>query len=195
MFLDEPGPSPGRDRMYQDDIADQGYVMNLTRSWAWHPVLSDGLVELLDEARVAGDLSLRERALLVTSAASALGDSYCSLAWGKRLAELTDVGTAAAVVGGKSPESLPEDEAVLVEWGRLLATDPNSATPAHIARLRALGYDDGRILAMTVWTALRVAFSVVNDALGSRPDAELVDAAPPGLVATIDFGRRPMTAG
>jgi len=191
MFLNEPGPSPARDRLYAEDVADEGYVMNLTRSWAWHPGLCDGLFDLLDEAKVAGDLSLRERALLVTSAASALGDSYCSLAWGTRLAELTDPATAIDVVSQGGSETLPDDEAVLVEWGRLLATDPNSTTRSHIARLREIGFDDGRLLAMTFWTALRLAFSIVNDALGSEPDAELVQRAPDGLVSAVTFGRPP----
>jgi alkylhydroperoxidase family enzyme len=189
MFLEEPRSSVGRDRLYQEDIAEDGYVANLTRTWAWHPDLSDGLFDLLDQARVAGDLSLRERALLVTSAASGLGDSYCSLAWGTRLAEIADVDTAVEVVRQGQSARIPEEEALLVQWGRLLATDPNSTTREHIAQLRQAGYDDGRIMAMTVWAALRIAFAIVNDALGSEPDAELVERAPDGLVQAIDFGR------
>jgi hypothetical protein len=39
--------------------------------------------------------------VLVTAAASTLGDSYCSLAWGKKLAEAAGSDVAAAVIRGE----------------------------------------------------------------------------------------------
>jgi hypothetical protein len=34
-----------------------------------------------------------------------------------------------------------------------------------------------------------VAFALVNDALGARPDAQLRTAAPPEVLAAVTFGR------
>jgi hypothetical protein len=39
----------------------------------------------MSQAFTASGLSFRQRGILVTAAASALGDSYCSLAWGGKL--------------------------------------------------------------------------------------------------------------
>ena len=68
---------------------------------------SEGLSDLMGQATLAGSLTLRQRAVLVTAAASTLGDSYCSLAWGKKLAEETGPDVAAAVIRGADDESEP----------------------------------------------------------------------------------------
>ena len=58
-----------------------------------------------------------------------------------------------------------------------------------VERLRALGYDDRQIFAITLFIALRLAFSTVNDALGVRPDAQLRDSAPAAVLDAVTFGR------
>ena len=55
--------------------------------------------------------------------------------------------------------------------------------------LRAVGYDDAQILAVTAFVALRLAFSTVNDALGVRPDQQLRSAAPGPVLDAVTFGR------
>jgi hypothetical protein len=42
---------------------------------------------------------------------------------------------------------------------------------------------------MTVFVALRLAFSAVNDALGATPDAQLRRDSPAQVAAAADFGR------
>jgi len=42
---------------------------------------------------------------------------------------------------------------------------------------------------MTVYVALRVALSTVNDALGARPDAEYQTLAPAAVRDAVTFGR------
>ena len=66
--------------------------------------------------------------------------------------------------------ALDDDERVLARWARQIARDPNSTTAADVEALRAAGFDDAQILAITVYVALRIAFSSVNDALGAQPD-------------------------
>ena len=53
------------------------------------------LFALMDDMATAAGLSFRDRGLLVSAAASTMGDSYCSLAWGNRLAGASDADVAA----------------------------------------------------------------------------------------------------
>jgi uncharacterized peroxidase-related enzyme len=185
-FLQEPEPTPGALRLYAADEADHGYVMNLTRAWAHRPELKTGLFTLLGEA--AAGLDLRTRAVLVAACAAARGDSYCALAWGARLAAAADPATAAAVVRGDDA-GLDERERALAAWARAVASDPNGTTAADVRALREAGLADAEILAVTVFVALRLAFSAVNDALGAQPDAELGTIAPAPVLDAVAFGR------
>ena len=54
-------------------------------------------------------------------------------------------------------------------------------------------FADAQSVALTVYAALRIAFSTVNDALGARPDRPLVEAAPAAVRAAVTYGR-PMAA-
>ena len=126
----------------------------------------------------------------MSAAASTLGDSYCSLAWGARLA--TEVGddTAAAVLTGDDTGLDPTEQA-LARWARAVARDPNGTTAGDVQALRDAGFADDQIFGITAYVAARLAFSTVNDALGARPDAELVVAAPEVVRATVEWGRPP----
>ena len=165
-----------------------GYVMNSTRLWAHDPDALDGLSDLLGHVVRAGSLTYRQRGILITSCASALGDSYCSLAWGNKLAAEAGVGVAEHVLRGDDAP-LDDSERVLARWARQLARDPNSTTAGDVQALRAAGFDDAQILAITVFVALRIAFSTVNDALGARPDRELGAEVPPEVRDAVTFGR------
>jgi alkylhydroperoxidase family enzyme len=189
MFIDEPTPSPERQALYEGDISDIGYVMNLTRAWAWIPAINDGLFGLLDRAAQIGELSYRDKGILITALASRMGDSYCSLAWGTRLAEATDPETAASVIAGQPSSSMTVRDVALASWARKLAATPNSTTQADVDDLRKAGMSDQQIAAATAYVALRVAFSTFNNAVGAAPDQEQAMAAPPEVVTAIAFGR------
>ncbi len=191
MFLEEAPDSPERAALFAQDFDDSGYVMNLTRAWAWLPEAMGGLFDLMDRAVTAGGLTFRDKGILVTATASTLGDSYCSLAWGSKLAAATDPETAVELASGGDPGSLSARETELARWARLVASDPNATTAEDVDRLRSVGMSDGEILAATLYVALRIAFSTVNDALGARPDAQLVAKAPPELTDVVSFGRAP----
>ncbi|GAA3470115.1 carboxymuconolactone decarboxylase family protein [Nonomuraea roseola] len=187
-FLPPPETSPEAQRLFDEDVAELGYVMNTSRLWAYRPETLAGLSGLLREIADTHGFTRRRRGILVTACASALGDSYCSLAWGLRLAEETGPGTAAGVLGGDD-EGLTEDERVMAAWARKVARDPNSTGEADVAALREAGFGDTEIFAMTAFVALRVAFSTVNDALGARPDAALRSTAPREVLDAVTYGR------
>ena len=193
-FLAAPPETPETHRLFDDDLTSLGYVMNASRLWAHLPAAFVALFELVDDVTRAGDLSFRQRAVLVTSAAAALGDSYCSLAWGKRLAEASSPAVAAAVIGGGT-EGLEDDEKALAKWARQLARDPNAVTNDDVERLRTAGFGDSQILAITAFVALRLAFATVNDALGASPDQELNAAVPNEVRSAVSFGREADSAG
>ena len=46
MFLEQPRANAATSRLYQGDIDKRGYVMNLTRLWAWRPDVNDGFIGL-----------------------------------------------------------------------------------------------------------------------------------------------------
>jgi uncharacterized peroxidase-related enzyme len=187
-FLAEPPMTPQVRAKYDADLESDGYVMDLTRAWAHHPEVDDALSDLIRSAAAAAGLSVRERGILVTACASTFGDSYCSLAWGTRLAAEADPELAVAVLTG-SDAGLSDGERAMAAWARQVARDPNGTSEADVQALRDAGFDDARIFAVTTYVALRLAFSTVNDALGAVPDAELRDATPPAVRAAVTWGR------
>jgi hypothetical protein len=97
---------------------------------------------------------------------------------------------AAAVLRGDDVPLEAADRA-LAHWARTVARDPNATGAAEVQALRDAGSDDAQIVALTLYVALRIAFSTVNDALGARPDRGLVEAAPPAVRKTVTYGRPP----
>lgn len=189
MFIEEPSPSPERQAFYEGDIKGLGYVMNVTRAWAWVPAISAGLFALLDQAAEAGGLTFRDKGILITAMASTMEDSNCSLAWGTRLAEASDPETAAAVIAGHASSSMTVRDRALASWARRLADAPNATNQADVDDLREAGLSDQQIVAASSYIALRIAFSTVNNAIGAAPDKERAEVAPPQVVGAISFGR------
>jgi uncharacterized peroxidase-related enzyme len=193
-YLDPPEVSPDVQRLYDEDVEDAGYVMNLTRLWAQQPGASQLFTDLLGRVAEAGALDRRRRGVLVAACASTLGDAYCSLAWGTRLADEAGAEVAAGVLRGDD-SGLTEDERALARFARLVARDPNATQPGDVQALRDAGLSDEQVFAVTLYVSLRVAFSSVNDALGARPDRQLVERAPAAVRAAVTFGRSPAGEG
>ena len=187
-FLEIPPTSADVRRLYDDSIAKQGFLMNLTRLWAHQPALHRGLFDLVGQAVRAGELTFRQRAILVVAAASAFGDGYCSLAWGSKLSGVAGDHVAGQVLRGDD-DWLDPAERALAGWARRVARDPNATEARDVQPLRDAGYDDAQIFAITVFVALRLAFAIVNDALGARPDAELLATVPASVRHAVTYGR------
>jgi len=187
-FLEEPPMSAPVQALFDKDLTDDGYVWNVTRLWAHQPDTVNSLFALMSQAFRPSGLSFRQRGILVVAAASTLGDSYCSLAWGGKLGQASEAAIAAGVLDG-SDTGLTEQEKAMAVWARKVARDPNATTPADVQALRDAGLDDGQIFAITAFVALRLAFSTVNDALGAQPDGPLAQSLPPEVRAAVTFGR------
>jgi SAM-dependent methyltransferase/alkylhydroperoxidase family enzyme len=176
-FLSDAPPGPEAQALFDEDVIERGYVMNATRLWARDPQAHSRLFDLLGHIASRGHLSLRDRGVLVTATASTLGDPYCSLAWGQRLAEVTGAEIASDVLTGAKDLANPRDQA-LATWARTITRDPNSSTPTQVNALRAAGLSEDDIFAATVYVGLRIAFSTINDALGATPDDQLRASTP-----------------
>jgi len=99
-FLRIPEVTAEAQQSFDEDIAELGYVMNVSRLWSYQPATATGLFDLVRQAIAVDRLSVRQRAILVAACASAFGDSYCALVWGSRLAQRSDADTAAGVLRG-----------------------------------------------------------------------------------------------
>jgi len=173
---------------FDEDIEEMGFVMNVSRLWAYQPEALSGLFGLMAGVAAARPFTVRERGILVTASAAARGDSYCSLAWGTKLAEAAGAPVAAGILRGED-SGLSVAEQAMATWARRLACDPSGIGPGDVQALREAGFTDADIFAMTVFVAFRIAFATVNDALGARPDAQYATLAPPAVRAAVTFGR------
>jgi alkylhydroperoxidase family enzyme len=189
-FLGEPPQGPAVAEAYEADLASDGYVNNLTRVWCWRPDVLTSFQDLRDSLLTDSSLSPEEVAAMVAATAASLGDAYCALAWGARLAGLVGEDAAAEVLEGRDP-GLSARVRALVSWCRGVVMDPNATTRGDVTRLREAGFTDKEIFEATAWIAFRMAFSTVNDALGAAPDRELVAKTSARIRDAVTFGRRP----
>ena len=119
----------------------------------WYP-LYDEVVPLLGE----------RRAMVFCHAISAQNDCLiCSTFFRRLLAD-----------GGEDPDDLALDEldALIVDFGRRLATDPHSVDEELRTKLSAR-FTAAEIVLLTAFGAIMVATNVVNDALGVPLDGYL----------------------
>ena len=189
MFLSDPPRDPAVSALYDQALADDGYVMNLVRVWAWRTDVHSAFMETRNVLRRETTLSEQEIAVLNAATASHRSDAYCSIAWGTRLAEMTDADTAGAVLRGEEPPRLTDRESALARWAAMVVRDPNATTSTDVETLRAAGLSEREIVDATLFIALRVAFTTVNAALGAQPDRELADLAPVEVLRSVTFGR------
>jgi alkylhydroperoxidase family enzyme len=105
------------------------------------------------------------------------------------LSDAADPATAAAALSGTRNDLLTKRERALVEWARKVVRDPGRTTSADVGKLREAGFSEKEIFEATVLMAFRVAFSMVNNALGVNPDRQVAEAAPAEVREVITYGR------
>lgn len=191
-FLGWYPPSEYAESLRREDLDDDGFVWTVSKLWGRMPGAVVDLFAIQRAAAKFGDLSLRHRAALVTATAATLGDSACAYAWGGKYAGWAgDPDVPLSALRGDDT-ALPPDERALARWARKVVNDPNATTQDDLDELRAVGFDDDRIFAATLFVALRVAFSTFNDALGLRLDQAVVDRLPTVVRDAVTWGREPI---
>ena len=189
MFLTEAPVTPEVAKSFETERASEGYVMNLSRLWAWRQDVDDAFAAARRMLLKGSQLSEREVFVTVCAMASTLGDSYCSMAFGIRLTKVSEASAAAAVLSGQESANLTDRERALASWARKVVETPNSTTERDVEALRRAGLSDREIFEATLLIAFRMAFSTVNDALGAAPDHELAARLPAELKPVIAYGR------
>ena len=186
-FVSDPPVDASVTAAYEDDLASDGYINNSTRVWCWRPDVLASFQTLRAGLRDSSDLSGRGRRHGGRDCCRP-GRPQCSLAWGARLAELSDEATAASVLQG-DPSGLSSREAALARWSRQVVLDSNAPTQADVDHLRDVGFSDREIFEATAFIAFRLAFSTINNALGAQPDQELIERVPPLVREAVTYGR------
>lgn len=174
-----PETEAGRS-LAQEDLTDLGFVTNATKLWMHDPDSMTALFDLIVPTARGAGLTMAERGIATIVGSALAGDSYCPLAWGDKLARAASPEVAASVLLG-SDDALDERGRAVAAWARLVGSAPATATSADVDRLRAAGLDDAQILRLTLFVALRIAFSTVNGALGARPEQEYLDHVDPAV--------------
>ncbi|MBM7786436.1 carboxymuconolactone decarboxylase family protein [Tenggerimyces flavus] len=188
MFLHEPTPTPEAKALFDGDLDSPGFVMNVSRLWAYQPATIEGLFALLGKVIEGQDLSFRERGIMVLACASTLGDSACSVAWGHKISGVADADTVAGVLRGDDA-GLSDRERALANWTRAVVRDPNKTAAEDVEAMREAGWTDEQIFTVTVFVGIRLAFATINDALGVTPDAPYRTLLPPVVLDAVTYGR------
>jgi uncharacterized peroxidase-related enzyme len=189
MFLSNPPEDDAIRAILAKAESDDGFVMNYVRLWAWRSDVHLAFTGARQLLASKTKLGAREVAVLNSTTASSLGDSACSIAWGTKLAHLSDAETAASLLRGNDVPALSERERALHVWASAVAADPNRTTREDIEALREAGLTEAEIFDATLFVAFRLAFSTVNDALGVLTDRRLAQDAPAQVLASVTFGR------
>ena len=185
--------TPAVTAAYDSDVDSNGYVDNLTRVWCWRPDVASSFTGVRSELLDGSTLTERDVAVLVVASAAARGDSYCALAWGRKLADLADEETAVDVLQGRDAAGLSDRERALARWAGQVVRDPTATTRSDVDGLREVGLTDREIVEATIHIAFRLAFLTVNDALGAVPDPQLVAKTPQAVRDAVTYGRQPGT--
>ena len=192
QFLDHADMTENAQALFDLDLAEMGFVMNSSRLWAYQPEVLATLFSLMSQVglgaadQVPGTGHPRGRLRLRHSVIP-------TARWpGEPSSRRRPMRTCGRVLRGDDG-ALTEAERAMAAWARRIARDPNGTRTEDVQELRDAGFSDADIFAITVYVALRIALSTVNDALGARPDAEFQTLAPAPVREAVTYSR-PMDA-
>jgi uncharacterized peroxidase-related enzyme len=175
--------------MYDDDLAEVGYVRNATRAFSLNPEAFLGWGSLSHAIRRR--MRLRRYELATIAAATALDCRYCVAAHAAVLVQagIFEPDALEAVVRDPAGAGLPPVEVAVMALARTVARRAGEVTDADIDPLRAYGLGDEEIFDVVLTAAARTFFSQVLEAVGAAPDPEL--AATHDLLDRAGSGRAP----
>ena len=143
-FLDPAEVTEAAQAEFDADLAELGFVMNAVRLWAYQPETYRRLLGLMSQVASVAPFSFRQRGILVLASVSALGDSYCSLAWGTKLAGRFGAEVPGGILRGED-ETLSKPERVMAAWARQVTRNPNGTTASDVGALREAGFRRGHL--------------------------------------------------
>jgi hypothetical protein len=173
--------------MYQLQEGHWGYVPDYAKIFSHRPEALARWGRLLAEIRRPVDDRRFELVTLVV--ALELKHSACSLAHGKKLAELIGEDKVLAIAEGRKADVLTPAEFAIAEFARDIARDARKITCGRVEALKAIhGLADDEIFDIVAIASARCFFTKVLDALGSEPDSAFMSMSP-ALRQALTVGR------
>jgi uncharacterized peroxidase-related enzyme len=155
---------------YGADVAEDGYVSNVSRTFSHRPDVFEAWVALKNS--ITKDMDQRRYELVTIAAARRLRSSYCMLAHGTVLADkYYDAERVLAIARDHTTAGLDEIDVAVMDLADKVAADACSVTQADVDHLRELGLTDAEIFDVVAASAMRCFFTKVVDGLGFQPDA------------------------
>lgn len=159
--------------MYQRQEGAWGYVPNYAKLFCHRPEVMARWGRLLAEIRRPVDD--RRFELVTFAVAHALRHSACSLAHGRKLAEMIGAEAVVTLARGEWPVTVTAAERALVEFARRIARDASSITSGEVEVLKAThGLTDADVFDVVAIASARAFFTKILDALGSEPDSSFM---------------------
>lgn len=169
---------------YEADLADDGYISNVSRAFSHRPDALAAWIGLKDA--VTSPMDRRRYELVTIAAARRVRSSYCMLAHGSVLASaFYDAEQVRDIALDHHTAGLDEVDVAVMDLADKVAADAASVAQADLDRLRELGLSDAEVFDVVAAAALRCFFTKVVDGLGFQPDAaygELEDRLREALV-------------
>jgi len=154
-----------------------GYVPAYAKVFSHRPEVMARWGRLLAEIRRPVDDRRFELVTLVV--ALELKHSACSLAHGKKLAELIGEDGVIAIAEGRKADVLSAADFAIAEFGRDIARDARKITRGRVEALKSIhGLTDEEIFDVVAVASARCFFTKVLDALGSEPDSAFMSMSP-----------------
>ncbi|WP_010628216.1 carboxymuconolactone decarboxylase family protein [Halomonas sp. KM-1] len=171
--------------MYQRQRAHFGYLPNYARLFCHRPEVMKAWATLI--ATIRRPMESRRYELVTVAAARALGNSYCSLAHTKFLAELVGMEATQAMLLSEEGSPGPVERDIMA-FAAKVACRAQEVNAADIEALRAHGLADDEIFDIVAVVAGRAFFTRILDGLGAEPDTAYREL-PSKLATALCVGR------
>ena len=165
-------------KIYQDEIASMGMVMNATRCWSARPDMLAPVDHLLHQLRDGFSLGLVNFRLITLIAAKHVPSSYCSHVYFRSLSKALGRDKVLAIHRDFRSAGLTEAEVAMLAYAEQIAIDASKITEADIDALRAVGFSDLNIADIALAASYRSFMSRYFDAVGATVEPSFLDDDP-----------------
>jgi uncharacterized peroxidase-related enzyme len=163
-------------QQYDSDLAEDGYVSNMTQLFSLRPEVYVAWGQLRDSIR--GNMDLRRYELATLAAARALRCRCCVGAHAAVLeSKFYDRRQLEAIMRNFRDAGLDDVEVAIMGFAERVALHAYRVTSEDVEALRGHGLSDAEIFDVALAAALRCFFSKVLDSMGAEPDEVYADSA------------------
>ena len=163
--------------MYRRQQEHWGYVPEYAKVFSHRPEVMARWGRLLAEIRRPADD--RRFELVTLAVALELKHSSCSLAHGRKLADIIGADNVIAIAEGQEPDVLTEAEIAMMHFARDVARDARKITRGRVEALTTIhGFSDDEVFDVVAIASARCFFTKILDALGVEPDSAFMSLDP-----------------